>query len=157
MFEKLNKIRKENPDFDRKLVNMFANNMPDLLNVMIDGDRYDCHIVSKDVANLAEKYITDSKGNKIGFHWTYNEIMDAVKNMLNFDDVEFYPCDLFVWANVKYGDMEKVLENEREDKKEQLVIGYAISELTDDDFPFYPASQRAYKWLKKHIENEESK
>ena len=31
----------------------------------------------------------------------------------------------------------------------------AISELTDPDFPYYPASQRAYCWLRKHVEEEE--
>lgn len=150
MIEKLNKIRKENPDFDKKLVDMFANNMPDLLNIIIDGYKYDCHIGSKDVAKLAEKYITDSKGNKIGFHWDYEELINQVKNIVDLEETEFYPADIWTWSNVKYGDMQHLADD-------RTIIKYAISELMDKDFPFYPASQRAYKWLKKHIESDENK
>ena len=30
-----------------------------------------------------------------------------------------------------------------------------LAELKDDDFPYFRASERAYRWLKKHVENEE--
>lgn len=147
MIEKLNKIRQENPNFDRDLVNGFAKRMPELLGIMIDGEEYDCHIGSKDVAKLAEPYITNHKGEYIGFKWTYEDVISVARNYINIDDAEFYPCDLWVWANVKYGDMGHIINDS------QMIIKYAISELTDSDFPFYPASQRAYYWLKKHIEN----
>ena len=150
MFEKLKRIRQENPNFDKQLVNIFAKSMPDLLNIMIDGDKYDCHIGSKDVAKLAEQFITNNKGEKIGFHWSYDELMQDVSNFIKIDDMDFYPCDIWVWANVKYGDMQHLADD-------RTILKYAISELTDSDFPFYPASQRAYYWLKKHIEKEEEK
>lgn len=150
MHERLTKIRQENPNFDKKMVDIFAKNMPELLLVMIDGEEYDKHIGTKDVAMLAEKYITDHKGEHIGFKWTYEDVLSVAKNYINIDDAEFYPCDLFVWANVKYGDMAHIISDAGS------IIKYAISELTDEDFPFYPASQRAYCWLKKHVENDEN-
>ena len=148
MNERLKRIRQENPDFDKKFVDKFAERMPDLLNIMLDGEEYDCHIGTKEVAMLAEQFITDNKDRKIGFHWTYDEVISTIKNFNNLDDAEFYPCDIFVWANVKYGDMSHITSDAG------TILKYAISELTDSDFPFYPASQRAYHWLKRHIENE---
>lgn len=149
MHERLIKIRQENPNFDKKMVDIFAKNMPELLLVMIDGEEYDKHIGTKEVAMLAEKYITNNKGEHIGFKWTYDDVLSVAKSYINIDDAEFYPCDLFVWANVKYGDMSHIINDAGS------IIKYTISELTDEDFPFYPASQRAYCWLKKHIENDE--
>ena len=151
MFEKLKKIRQENPKFNEQIVDMFAEIMPDLLNIMIDGFKYDCHIASKDVAKLAESYITNNKGEHIGFKWKYEDVVDMAKNYVNLDETEFYPADLYVWANVKYGDMSHIT------KDPNTIIEYAISELSDDDFPFYPASQRAYQWVKRHVEIGESK
>ena len=107
MNERLYKIRKENPDFDKKLVDMFAKNMPMLLSILIDGDEYDKHIGSREVANIAERYITNNKGEHIGFHWDYDSVMSTVKNYISMDDVDFYPCDIWVWANVKYGDIPR--------------------------------------------------
>ena len=149
MLEKLRKIREEQPDFDKKMVDMFAKNMPELLTVLIDGEKYDNHIGTKEVAHLAKDYITDSKGNYIGFHWSYDEVINAAKNYIDFDKVDFYPSDLWVWANVKYGDMSHITSDT------MIILRYAISELTDPDFPYYPADKRAYYWLKKHVaENE---
>ena len=150
MLERLAKIRKENPNFDKKLVDIFAKNMPDLLLLMIDGDEYNKHIGTKEVAMFAEKYITNNKGEHIGFHWSYEDVISAVKNYINLDDADFYPCDIFVWANVKYADMAHIINDT------PTILRYAISELTDEDFPFYDPSQRAYCWLKKHIENDEN-
>ena len=149
MHERLMKIRQENPNFDKKMVDIFAKNMPELLLVMIDGEEYDKHIGTKEVAKLAESYITDNKGEHIGFKWSYEDVLGVVKNFINIDDAEFYPCDIWVWANVKYGDMSHIISDA------SSIIKYAIQELTDEDFPFYPASQRAYCWLKKHVENNE--
>ena len=149
MIEKLKKIREENPDFDKKMVDMFAKAMPKLLMVLIDGEKYDKHIGSKDVAMFAKEYITNNKGEHIGFHWSYEDVVNAVKNYVDMDEVEFYPCDIFVWANVKYGDMSHITTDT------STILKYAISELTDSDFPYYPASQRAYCWLKRHIEANE--
>ena len=50
MNERLKRIRQENPDFDKKFVDKFAERMPDLLNIMLDGEEYDCHIGTKEVA-----------------------------------------------------------------------------------------------------------
>ena len=47
MHERLIKIRQENPNFDKKMVDIFAKNMPELLLVMIDGEEYDKHIGQK--------------------------------------------------------------------------------------------------------------
>ena len=146
MFEKLKRIRQENPNFDRQMVNMFARSMPKLLNILIDGERYDNHIGSKDVAKLAEPFIINNKGEYIGFKWEYQDVIDVASKYVNLEETEFYPADIYVWANVKFGDMSHITTDPN------TIIKYAISELTDDDFPFYPASQRAYCWLKKHIE-----
>lgn len=148
MFEKLNKIRKDNPNFDKELVNTFAQTMPKLLDVLIEGKIYDCHIGTKEIALLAEPYIKNNKGEHIGFTWDYDEVISKAKNYIDFDKQEFYEYDLWVWANVKYGDMGHITTDSG------TIIKYAIAELSDDDFPFYPASQRAYCWLKKHIEND---
>lgn len=149
MQNRLNKMRLENPGFDKKMVDIFAKRMPKLLNIMLDGEEYENHIGTKEVAMLAGDYITDNNGVNIGFHWSYEEVTNAVKGYVDFDKVDFYPCDLFVWANVKYGDMAHITSDTN------TILKYAISELTDADFPFYPADQRAYCWLKKHIEEEE--
>ena len=149
MNERLYKIRKEDSNFDKKLVDMFAKSMPMLLSILIDGNEYDKHIGSREVAILAERYITNDKGEHIGFHWDYDSVMSAVKNYVTMDDMDFYPCDIWVWANVKYGDMQHITTDT------STIIKYALAELTDSDFPFYHASHRAYCWLKKHIENEE--
>jgi len=148
MSERLIKIRQKNPNFDRELVDTFAKKMPDLLSIMIDGKEYENHIGSKEVAMLAEPFIKNNKGEHIGFHWGYDDVITAVKSYINFDDVEFYEGDIYVWSNVKYADMAHITGDT------STILRYAISELTDEDFPFYPASQRAYCWLKKHIENE---
>lgn len=149
MHNRITKIRMEHPDFDKKMVDMFAKSMPKLMLVLMDGHEYDKHIGSKDVAMLAEHYIKSHKGEHLGFKWTYENVMSVAKNFIDIDNQEFYPCDLYVWANVKYGDMSHITTDA------MIIIKYAISELTDSDFPFYPASQRAYFWLKKHVENEE--
>ena len=148
MHERLTKIRKENPNFDREMVDVFAKRMPELLNIMIEGKQYDNHIGTKNIAMLAEPYIKNADGKAIGFKWTYDDIINTVKNYIDLDEQEFYPCDIWVWANVKYGDMSHITTDA------STILKYAIAELTDDDFPFYPASQRAYCWLKKHIEKD---
>ena len=149
MHEKLNKIRKENPNFDRELVDSFAERMPELLTILIDGCTYDNHIGTKEVAELAEKYITDNKERKIGFKWDYQTVLNQVEGFINLNETEFYPADIFVWANVKYADFLGTGANT------ETIIKYALNELSDLDFPFYPASQKAYCWLKKHIETNE--
>ena len=150
MTNRLYKTRQNNSNFDKQMVDMFAKRMPKLLDVLIDGMEYDKHIGSKEVAMLSEPYISNNKDEHIGFHWDYDSVINTAKSYVNFDDVDFYPCDLFVWANVKYGDMAHITTDA------SIIIKYAISELSDTDFPFYPASQRAYCWLKKHVENDEN-
>ena len=149
MHERLIQVRKEHSDFDKNLVDNFAKRMPKLLNIMIDGELYDNHIGSKEVAMLAEPYITNNKGEHIGFHWDYETVQSALKSYIDLDDAEFYLGDAFVWANVKYGDMAHITSDTG------TILKYALSELSDKDFPYYPASERAYCWLKKHIELEE--
>lgn len=149
MSERLNKIRQENPKFDRQMVDTFAKKMPKLLNILIDGIEFDNHIGTKEVAKLAESYITNNKGEYIGFKWEFEQVAEIVKNYIDIEQAEFYPFDIWVWANVKYGDMGHITN------EPSTIIRYAIAELTDEDFPFYDASQRAYCWLKKHIENDE--
>ena len=149
MHSRIAKIRMDDPNFDKKMVDMFAKKMPKLMLTMLDGHDYDDHIGTKEVAMLAEPYIKNNKGEHIGFKWTYDNIMGVAKNYIDIENQEFYPCDLFVWANVKYGDMAHITTDAI------TIIKYAISELTDADFPYYPASQRAYCWLKKHVEHDE--
>lgn len=149
MTERLNKLRQENPKFDKQMVDAFAKRMPKLLNVLIDGMEYDNHIGTKEVAKLAEAYIVNDKDEHIGFKWTFEQVAEIVKNYIDINQAEFYPYDIWVWANVKYGDMQQITT------EPSTIIRYAIAELSDKDFPFYDASQRAYCWLKKHIENEE--
>lgn len=149
MSEKLNRLRKENPNINAEIVDYFEKIMPKLLDICLEGYIYDCHIGSKEEAIKAEKYIKNERGEIIGFHWGYEELISVVKNFINLNDAEFYPCDIWVWANVKYGDMAHIVSDM------PTIIKYAIAELTDPDYPFHNASQRAYFWLKKHIENEE--
>ena len=101
MHERLKKIRSENPNFDKKMVDIFAKNMPELLLVMIDGEEYDHHIGSKEVAKLAEPYIYNSKGEHIGFKWSYDDVMGVARNYVNIDDAEFYPCDFVCMGECK--------------------------------------------------------
>ena len=149
MHSRIAKTRMDDPSFDKKMVDIFAEKMPKLMLVMLDGHDYDEHIGSKEVAMLAEPYIKNYKGEHIGFKWTYENIMSVAKNFIDIENQEFYPCDLFVWSNVKYGDMAHITTDPT------TIIKYAISELTDHDFPYYHASKRAYCWLKKHVEHEE--
>ena len=150
MSERLQKLRKENPNFDKEFNNYFSKIMPLFSEVLYEGWLFDNHIGSKDIAILAEQFITNDKGEHIGFRWEYDEVLNIAKNIVNLNETEFYPPDIWVWANVKYGDMGHLINSQ------ETIIRYAIAELTDDDFPFYDASQRAYCWLKKHIENEEN-
>ena len=156
MHEKLNKVRQQNPNFDKELVDSFAQTMPKLLSVLIDGCLYDCHIGSKDTALLAEEFIKNAKGEKIGFHFDYDEVLNYVKRKIDLNETEYYPADIWVWSNVKYGDMEDVLKDLEQDKREKIVLDYTLAELNDPDFPFYSASSRPYYWLKKNIENFEN-
>lgn len=141
MHERLTKVRRENPDFDRKMVDKFADTMPDLMSVYIDGTLYDNHVGSKDVALLAEPYIVDEDGNKIGFRWTYDEVMSAVDNIVDFDKEDFYKADVYAWVNIRYGDLSNI-------ETDSKIIEIALSELSDKDFPYFPSSQRAYQWIK---------
>ena len=147
IFKRLNKIRKENPKFNEEMVDMFAEKMPDLLDIMIDGKDFDCHINTKEVALLAAPFIKNNKGEVIGFYWDYDTVINAVKSYVDFDEVDFYPADIFVWANVKYGDMAHITS------ETSIILKTALSELMDEDYPFCEPSQRAYFWLKKNIEN----
>lgn len=147
MSEKLKKIRKQNPQFNEEFVNYFSKIMPELSEVMFEGYLYDNHIGTKEVAMLAEQFITDEKGNHIGFYWDYETAIDAAKNFVDLNETEYYPADVWVWLNVKYADFLGTGANT------ETIIKYALNELNDLDFPFYPASQKAYCWLKKHIEN----
>lgn len=147
MSEKLKKIRKQNPQFNEEFVNYFSKIMPELSEVMFEGYLYDNHIGTKEVAMLAEQFITDEKGNHIGFYWDYETAIDAAKNFVDLNETEYYPADVWVWLNVKYADFLGTGANT------ETIIKYALNELNDIDFPFYPASQKAYCWLKKHIEN----
>lgn len=149
MSERLKKLRKENPNFDKEFNNYFSKTMPKLSEVLYEGCIYDNHIGSEDIALLAEPFITNNKGDHIGFKWEFEQVAEIVKNYIDLNQAEFYPFDIWVWANVKYGDMSHITN------EPSTIIRYAISELTDEDFPFYDASQRAYCWLKKHIENED--
>ena len=147
MSEKLKKIRKQNPQFNEEFVNYFSKIMPELSEVMFEGYLYDNHIGTKEVAMLAEQFITDEKGNHIGFYWDYETAIDAAKNFVDLNETEYYPADVWVWLNVKYADFLGTGANT------ETIIKYALNELSDLDYPFYPASQKAYCWLKKHIEN----
>ncbi len=71
----------------------------------MDGQEYECHIGSKDVADLAMEYIKNNRGEVIGRHWTLEQVLNIAKNYINIENEEFYDYDLFVWANVKYGDI----------------------------------------------------
>ena len=152
MLERLNKVRKENPQFDTEMVNHFAKAMPDLLDVMLDGYLYDNHIGSKEVAKLAEKFIVNDKGQHIGFNIDYDTVINVAKRYIDINQADFYPCDLFVFSNIQFGDMANLLESMREEDKIVFIIRYSISALSDEDFPFFSASSRAYFWLKKNIE-----
>lgn len=156
MHEKLNKVRQQNPNFDRELVDSFAKLMPKLLSILIDGCLYDCHIGTKDTALLAEDFIKNAKGEKIGFHFDYDEVLNYAKRKVDLNETEYYPADIWAWSNVKYGDLEDVLKDLEQDKKEKIILDYALAELNDLDFPFYSASSRPYYWLKKNIENSEN-
>lgn len=148
MNERLKKIRQENPNFDKKFIDKFDDKMPELLDIMIDGELYDEHIGEKKTAQLAQKYITNDKGDNIGFRWDYETVINMAKNYIDLNDADFYPTDLWVWANVKYGDLGHIVS------EPTAIIRYTISELTDEDYPFGDPSSRAYNWLKKHIEND---
>lgn len=147
MNERLQKIREKDPTFDKRLVNKFDNKMPDLLEIMLDGELYNNHIGEKKTALLAKEFITNDKGENIGFRWDFESVMDIAKNYTDLNNSEYYPEDLWVWANVKYGDMGHLIN------EPSLIVRYAIAELEDEDYPFEEPSQRAYYWLKKHLEN----
>ena len=149
MHEKLNKVRQQNPNFDKELVDSFAKLMPKLLSILIDGCLYENHIGTRDTALLAENYIKDNKGKIIGFHFDYDTVLEHTKKYVDLNETEFYPTDVWVWSNVIYGDMGHLTGDEK------LILNYALEGLMDKDFPFYSASSRPYFWLKKNIENDE--
>lgn len=151
MHEKLNKVRQQNPNFDRELVDNFAKVMPKLLSILIDGCLYDNHIGSKDTALLAEPYIKDNKGKIIGFHFDYDTVLEHAKKYIDLNETEFYPADIWTWSNIVYGDIGHLTGDEK------LILNYSLEGLMDSDFPYFPASSRAYYWLKKNIENEEQR
>ena len=144
-------IRKSNPDFDKNMVDIFAKSMPKLLMVMIDGEKYDKHIGTEEVAMLAEPYIKNKNDEHIGFKWKYDDVMSYAKKYVDFDDedIEFTPFDVFVWANVMYGDLSDITTDASD------IIKHTVNSLIDYDYPYFDASHKAYCWLKRHIENEE--
>lgn len=147
MNERLKKIREKDPTFDRRFIDKFDEKMPELLEIMLDGELYNNHIGEKKTARLAQQFITNDKGEYIGFRWDFESVMNIAKSYTDLNNSEFYPEDLWVWANVKYGDMGHLIN------EPSLIIRYAISELEDEDYPFEEPSQRAYCWLRKHLEN----
>lgn len=147
MNERLKKIREKDPTFDRRFIDKFDEKMPELLEIMLDGELYNNHIGEKKTALLAQQFITNDKGENIGFRWDFESVMNIAKSYTDLNNSEFYPEDLWVWANVKYGDMGHLIN------EPSLIIRYAISELEDEDYPFEEPSQRAYCWLRKHLEN----
>ena len=149
MHERISKIRQENPNFDKKLVDIFAEKMPKLMLLMIEGEEYDCHIGSKEVAELGKEFIVNKKGEHIGFHWECDEVERVANNYIKFSDMDFYEYDLWLWANVKYGEHGHI------ESDGPSIIKMAIADLCSKNFPYYNPSHIAYKWLKKHIENEE--
>lgn len=153
MFEKLKKIRQENPNIDRDFMNTLAKTMPKLLEVMLDGYLYKNHIGTKDVAMLAEPYIKNSENEQIGFKWGFNDVLNYAEKYVDFKDkdIEFTPYDVFVWANVMYGDISDITTDI------SSIVDHTINDLLDYDYPYYDASHKAYCWLKQHVINDENK
>lgn len=106
MNERLKKIREKDPTFDRRFIDKFDEKMPELLEIMLDGELYNNHIGEKKTARLAQQFITNNKGENIGFRWDFESVMNIAKSYTDLNNSEFYPEDLWVWANVKYGDIK---------------------------------------------------
>ena len=151
MYDLIQKIKKENPEFIEKSFNIFAKKMPKLLLIMYDGEKFDNHIGTEEVAMLAEPYIKNKNDEHIGFKWKYDDVMSYAKRYVNFDDeeIEFTSYDVFVWSNVMYGDLSDITT------EASSIIKHTINSLLDYDYPYFDPSHKPYCWLKKHVENEE--
>ena len=145
--EKANKIYDEqlskDSHFDHNLVIEWRDNMPYEFAKKMYEIEYGKHIWCEEMYKDGLSYITDNKGNEIEL-WNIKDIKEIASEYIDIDDEKFYSYDLYLWANVKKADLKGI-----EDSASKI-IKYAISDLQDKDFPFYPADEKAYRWVEAH-------
>ena len=148
--EKYNQLKAENPNIDKEMIETFIEEMPEEAIMLFDKMMYGCHIVDDEIAEKAMNYIKNNKGEVIGQKWKGEDVLKIAKDYIVIDDENFYPLDLIVWSNVKYGDYSHITT------EPSYIIRMAISDLKDSDFPYYPSDERAYHWAKEQFKKAES-
>ena len=136
----------EDSQFDKKMIDLFRKEMPEEYIEAMKKAKYGEHIIDEDMYKLGLSYITDNDGKKIDL-WSVEDVLKIAKDYIDMDDEEFYDFDLALWSNVKKGDYEKIIS------EASKIIRIAIADLTDKDYYCNP-SERAYKWVKHHIEKD---
>lgn len=147
-------LMEEDSNFAKNLIMKWRAEMPSEYAKTMVEEKYGKHIISDELAQTALSFIRNNKGEDISL-WSKDEVLKIAKDYISIDDADFYPNDIYVWANVKKGDYGSFISDA------SRIIRIAIADLTDtSDFPFFDASETAYRWtqcnIQKHDEEMET-
>lgn len=138
----------EDPDFAKKLVKKWRDTMPLQYCKEMQMAKWGSHIISKNFYDTGLQFIKDNNGKPIE-PWTVEDILKVAKNYINIDDEPYYELDLAMQTNILKGDVFPIV------KEPEKVVLIAIEFLSDEDYPFSDASERAYKWVECHLDKQQ--
>lgn len=144
-----NDLKKNNLQIDKDMVMTFFERMPEEAMTVLTEMQYGKHIVNREFYNRAIKYIKDYKGNPINT-WTVSDVMSIADKYINIDDEPYYNYDLAFQANARKGDYGHIVVDSA------TIIRLAIADLSDKDYIYGEADERAYEMAKCLIEKHES-
>ncbi|MCQ2975153.1 MAG: hypothetical protein MJ211_10155 [Bacteroidales bacterium] len=135
-------LKKEKPNLDYEMVQVFIKDMPEEANVLFDKMLYGCHIVDEDMYNKAVSLLhwVDNKGS--GAKWTVTDIVRL--SDIDFDNKDYYEYDYAYVVNMLYSDYCNVFI------EPSYYLKMAKNYLEDNDYMGKP-DERAYKNAKKRI------
>lgn len=135
-------LKKEKPNLDYEMVQVFIKDMPEEANVLFDKMLYGCHIVDEDMYNKAVSLLhwVDNKGS--GAKWTVPDIVRL--SDIDFDNKDYYEYDYAYVVNMLYSDYCNVFI------EPSYYLKMAKNYLEDNDYMGKP-DERAYKNAKKRI------
>lgn len=140
--EKYNKLKAENPNLDKEMVETFIEDMPEEAIMLFDRMEYGCHIIDEDMYNKAVSLLHWVNGKGEGAKWSVNDIK-AVSG-IDFDTKDYYELDFAYVMNMLWSDYCDIFT------EPVYYVKMARNYLEDSDYMGDP-SERAYKNAKKRI------
>lgn len=140
-------LSKEDPDFAKELIKDWRDKMPNQYIKAMHIAKWGRHIVSKDFYERGLSFINYNNNPIEPF--AIGDILNIAKKYIHIEEEPFYDYDLAMMTNILKGDAYNIISD-----IEQIVL-LAIAFLSDTDYPFGDASERAYNWVECHIKNEE--